>query len=230
MNVWAKMMTALRGGVNEAGEAIVDSQALRILDQEVRDASEELKQSKESLVAIIAQQKVAEEKCSKLKEQIGEYEGYAVQALNKEDETLALEIAEKIATFENQLQTEEDSAAGFKENADKLRASIQQAEGNIKRLKQQVDTVKATESVQRAQKAVAARYAGSNSKLRTAMDSLERIKEKQTHTAAKMSAAEELSKETTEDDLKTKLEKAGIVSNPHSANDVLARLKQKSSK
>ncbi|WP_020407900.1 PspA/IM30 family protein [Hahella ganghwensis] len=230
MNVWAKMMTALKGGVNEAGEAIVDSQALRILDQEVRDASEELKHSKEGLVSIIAQQKVAEEKCSKLKEQIKEYEGYAVQALSKEDETLALEIAEKIAAYENQLQTEEGSAAGFKENANKLRASIQQAEANIKRLKQQVDTVKATESVQRAQKAVAARYSGSNSKLRTAMDSLERIKEKQAHNAAKMSAAEELSQETAEDDLKTKLEKAGIVSDSHSANDVLARLKKKSGK
>ena len=46
MNIWAKMMTALRGGVNEAGEAIVDTQALRILDQEVRDATEELKYSK----------------------------------------------------------------------------------------------------------------------------------------------------------------------------------------
>ena len=38
MNIMEKMMTALRGGVNEAGEAVVESQALRILDQEVRDA------------------------------------------------------------------------------------------------------------------------------------------------------------------------------------------------
>ena len=49
MNIWAKMITALRGGVNEAGEAIVDSQALRILDQEVRDSAEELKRSKDIL-------------------------------------------------------------------------------------------------------------------------------------------------------------------------------------
>ena len=47
-----------------------------------------------------------------------------------------------------------------------------------KRLKHQVDTVRATENVQRAQAAVAQRHSGSNSKLRTAMDSLERIKEK----------------------------------------------------
>jgi phage shock protein A len=67
MNIWSKMMTALRGGVSEAGEAIVDGQALRILDQEVRDASLALKDSKDSLTEIMARQKVAEQKCSELK-------------------------------------------------------------------------------------------------------------------------------------------------------------------
>ena len=66
MNIWSKMITALRGGVNEAGESIVDSQALRILDQEVRDAGEELKRSKDSLAEIMARQKLAEEKCKQL--------------------------------------------------------------------------------------------------------------------------------------------------------------------
>ena len=72
MNILSKMMTALRGGATEAGEAIVDSQALRILDQEIRDAANELKQSKDSLAAILARQKVAEEKCSVLEKQIKE--------------------------------------------------------------------------------------------------------------------------------------------------------------
>ena len=72
MNIWAKMMTALRGGVNEAGEVIVDTQALRILDQEVRDASEELKRSKDGLAEILARQKLSEEKSTALKEKIRE--------------------------------------------------------------------------------------------------------------------------------------------------------------
>ncbi len=60
MNIWAKVATAVRGGVNEAGEAIVDSQALRILDQEIRDANNELIRSKESLTGIIAKRKLAD--------------------------------------------------------------------------------------------------------------------------------------------------------------------------
>ena len=114
MNIWAKMMTALRGGVNEAGEAVVDSQALRILDQEVRDASHALQDSKNSLAEIMARQKVAEEKCTGLKKKIEEHEVYAIKALEKDDETLAHEVAQKIADFENQLIQETGAAEGFK--------------------------------------------------------------------------------------------------------------------
>lgn len=227
MNLWSKMITALRGGMNEAGEAVVDTQALRILDQEVRDASNELKLSKESLVSIIAQQKVAEQKANSLNESIKEYEGYAIQALNKNDEALALEVAEKIADLENQLVSEAESVTGFSASANNLKAAIASADNNIKRLKQQIDTVKATESVQRAQEAVSQRYAGSNSKLQTAMDSLERIKQKQELTAAKLEAASELHADTGEQSLQDKLQKAGIAPQGQQASNVLERLKNK---
>ncbi len=227
MNIWAKMVTALRGGINEAGEAVVDSQALRILDQEVRDATEELKQSKDGLAAILARQKLAEEKCTQIKAGIDEYEGYASQALEKEDESLALEVAQKVADLENQLATESEAAKGFAANARDLRAAISSAEQNIKRIKQQVDTVKATENVQRAQAAVAARHSGTDSKLRTAMDSLDRIKEKQALKQAQMNAASELAQERPEDSLDEKLRAAGIAPGESSAQEVLDRLKKK---
>ena len=230
MNIWAKMITALRGGVNEAGEAIVDSQALRILDQEIRDAAEELKQSKDSLASIIAREKLAKEKCSELKKQIAEYEDYAVQALGQENETLAHEVAEKIADLENTLLTEKEAASNFAQSADSLRAAITQTENNLRRLKQQVDTVKATENVQRAQEAVAERHSGSNSKLRTAMDSLERIKEKQALKSATMAAASELASSSSDTSLNEKLEKAGISPTGKSADDILAKLKKKTTK
>ena len=225
MNIWSKMMTALRGGVNEAGEAIVDSQALRILDQEVRDAAQELKQSKDGLAEILARQKVAEEKCANMKKQISEHEGYAIKALEKDNEALAREVAEKIADLENHLNQEKEAAKGYEKSADSLRLAIKQAEQNIKRIKQQVDTVKATENVQRAQAAVAERHSGSESKLRTAMDSLERIKEKQALKAAQMTAAQELAEETKDTSLQTKLEEAGIAPHGSNADDILERLK-----
>jgi phage shock protein A len=216
MNVWSKMMTALKGGVNEAGEAVVDSQALRILDQEVREASHGLQDS--------------EEKCTGLKKQAEEHEGYAIKALEKDDESLAYEVAQKIADLENQLVHEMEAATGFRASAEKIRTAIKQTDRNLKHLKQQVDTVKATENVQRAQAVVAERHSGSHSKMRTAMDSLDRIKEKQALKSAQMSAASELAEETSEVSLQEKLEKAGITASGNNADDILERLKSKSSK
>ena len=226
MNVWLKMVTALKGGANEMGEAIVDGQALRILDQEVRDASEELKQSKHSLAAMMAQHKIAEKKSEEFKERIQEHEGYAIKALGKNDEALALEVAGKIVDIENDMVLENSVASDYAGSIDQLCLAIKQAEIKIKRLKQQVDTVKATESVQRAQAAVAERYSGSNAKLQTAMESLERIKEKQALNAAQMDAVSELEFETSEASLMEKLEAAGIASRDVKANDILARLKK----
>jgi phage shock protein A len=225
MNVWAKMITALRGGVNEAGEAIVDTQALRILDQEIRDAGDELNESKNALAEIMARHKLSQEKASRLESEVAENEGYALKALDKNDESLATEVAEKIASLENQLATEQKAGAGFKDSAERLRDAVNQAEHNIRHLKQQVDTVKAVDNVQRAQAAVAERFSGSNSKLRTAMDSLERIKAKHALQDAKTSAAQELASEVPDTSLTRKLQEAGIAPKGKQASDVLARLK-----
>ena len=92
MNVWSKLLTALRGGANEMGEAVVDSQALRILDQEIRDADSELRKSKEALAEIMAKHKLASDKVSKSATSIAEYEQYALKALEAGNETLAKEV------------------------------------------------------------------------------------------------------------------------------------------
>ena len=227
MSIWAKVATAVRGGVSEAGEAIVDKQALRILDQEIRDADSELGRSKEALTGIIAKRKLADKKVDSLKSSLTEYEGYAMQALDKDDAGLAIEIAEKIAGLETELLGEEGLAKAFSESEGQLRKTVGQTQANLKRLKQQVDTVKATESVQRSQAAVAARHSGAGSSMRSALDSLDRLKSKQAERAAKFEAASELAESTEEVSLDAKLKAAGIVDGGASGGDVLARLKAK---
>ena len=227
MSIWAKVATAVRGGVSEAGEAIVDKQALRSLEQEIRDADSELGRAKEALTGIIAKRKLADKKVDSLKSSLTEYEGYAMQALNKDDDGLAIEIAEKIAGLETELLGEEGLAKAFSESEGQLRKTVGQTQANLKRLKQQVDTVKATESVQRSQAAVAARHSGAGSSMRSALDSLDRFKSKQAERAAKFEAASELAESTEEVSLDAKLKAAGIVDGGASGGDVLARLKAK---
>ena len=225
MTIWTKIATAVRGGVNEAGEAVVDHQALRILDQEIRDADNELIRSKEAVTGIIAKRKLADKKVESLNSSIKEYEGYAMQALDKDDETLATEISDKIAGLEAELAGEEGVAKSFADSEAQLRRAVSQTESNLKRLKQQVDTVKATEKVQRAQAAVAARHSGADSSMRSAVDSLQRLKTKQAERSAKFEAANELAHSTEEVSLDDKLKAAGIVDGGAKGGDVLARLR-----
>lgn len=229
MSIWAKVATAIRGGASEAGEAIADNQALRIMDQEIRDADNALRKSKDALTSIIAKRKLADKKTAGLKTSLTEYEGYAMEALDKGDEALATEIAEKLAGLETELMGEEGIAKSFADSEAQLRKSVSQTEANLKRLKQQVDTVKATEIVQKSQAAVAARHSGAGSSMRSALDSLERLKTKQAERAARFEAASEIAESTEEVSLDAKLKAAGIVGGGASGGDVLARLKAKRS-
>ncbi len=227
MSIWKKVMTALKGAANEVGEEIADSNALRILDQEIREASSQLQQSKTQLAGIMAKQKLSTKKCNELKEKVAEYEGYAMKALEQGDEALATEVAGKIAEYEGQLNSEKEMEASFSSSVSSLKKAIADAESNLRRLKQQVDTVKATESVQKAQAACAAKHSGVNSKMATATDSLERIKQRQAERAAQMEAASELTGDTAETDLQSKLKAAGITKSDSDAASVLERLKSR---
>ena len=227
MNVWSKLVTAVRGGVNDLGEGMVDSQALRILDQEIRDADEELKQSREALASMMARQKMADEAVKKLDGRITEYEGYAMKALDMGNEILGLEVAEKLAGLEVERNDEADRLADMAESVASLRKTVTQAENNIKRLRQQVDTIRATESVQKAQMTVARRQGGSDAKLQTALESLERIKRRQERAAAEIGAYNAMAGDTRDESLDAKLRAAGIIVSEVSAESVLARLKEK---
>jgi len=78
--------------------------------------------------------------------------------------------------------------------------------------------------VQRAQAAVAQRREGADVRVRSALDSLERIKRRQAERGAQMEAAET---QVDEDALDAKLRQAGIIVDDDRAEAVLARLKQK---
>ena len=83
MGFFRKLFTAFRGMASEAGETIIDTQAIRILEQEVRDARKHLDEAKENLAKVIAEQIGSEREVKRLKKTIAEYEEYAIQALDK---------------------------------------------------------------------------------------------------------------------------------------------------
>lgn len=223
MSVWKKLVTAIKGGATEAAQSVVDSQAIRILEQEIREAKEELRKSDHARTQILAKCKLAQQKVDSLQKSIEEYEAHARKAVDS-DRQLALDCAQKVSELREEQASEQTYLDQFKQSETKLANNISQAKANLRRLEQQVDMVKATESVQKAQVAVSSRHVGANSKMKTATESLQRIQEKQNLRNAELEAAEELATNESTDDLEKRLASAGIKGGNSSADDELARI------
>ncbi len=225
MSILAKIFTLFRGTATEAGQAVVDKNAIRILDQELRDSTTELAKSKEALTQVMAQRQLSANRGSALLAKRKEYEGYVQGALAKGDENLAREVALKLSDVERDLQGEATNVQGLDTSITSLKTAIRNTETQLTRLKQQINTVKATEAVQRAQSAVSARHSGANSKIGTALDSLERIKLRQEEQSARMEAAQQLEHEAGDGDLHARLAHAGLVNDPSNVDGILERLR-----
>jgi len=227
MSIFKKIITAIRGGASEAGEAIVDANATRIFAQEIRDAENHLTQAKRDLTNIMAKQMQAQRELDRVTRSITEHEGYATSALNQGNETLALEVAEKIATLEQEHSEQQDAFDRYQGNATRLKELVKNTERQLADHQRQLSMVKTTESVQKATAAITDNFNNSNSKLLNAKQSLERIKAKQQNFDDRLKASEQLADENSDQSLKNKLAQAGIGASQTSASSVLDRLKAK---
>jgi phage shock protein A len=223
MSVWRKLITAVKGGATEAAQSVADSQAIRILEQEIREAKDELRKSDHARTQILAKCKLAQQKVDSLQASVEQYEAHARKAIDT-DRQLALDCAQKVGDLRAEQDGEQKYLDQFKQSESQLAVNIKQAKSNLKRLEQQVDMVKATESVQKAQVAVSSRHLGANSKMKTATESLSRIQDKQNLRNAELQAAEELATEESSDDLSKRLAEAGIAGGNASADDELSRI------
>ncbi|MCJ8313307.1 MAG: PspA/IM30 family protein [Saccharospirillaceae bacterium] len=228
MSIFKKLITAVRGGVTEVGEAIVDTQAFRILEQEIRDAKLALEQSKVSLTNIVAQKIAIERTLKTATDSITEHESYVIKALDKDDETLALEVSEKIANLEQQRDANQAVLNSFESQVITLKKAISQADSNIQSCERELRLVETTDKVQKANDLANKNANGSNSSLSSATDSLARIRERQQRKEDQAAANIELAESSKDESLQTRLEEAGIIKDKNSAHSVLDRLKKSS--
>ena len=225
MSIFTKLITLFRGTAHEAGAAVVDANALRILDQEIRDADTALGRARDDLATLVAKRRMIEKELKNLSDQASRYESSARAALAKGDEALAMEVAQRISELESEVATKSPQLAEMHSAEERMHKTIATTQQRVENLRREIDVVKVNDSVQRAQAAVASQGAGASARLGSAADSLKRIKERQAIADEKFKAAGELEDRRTGADLDAKLQAAGILPGHTSAGDVLARLK-----
>jgi phage shock protein A len=217
-----RLWSALKGHTNKSLEDAADSQALTILDQQIREARKDIQQCGQSLHSIAAKRKMAQNKVVSFNADIEKYSQSAAQHADT-NRDLALECAQRVGEIENLKVSEQSILDSYMKNENSLKSNLATAKNNLRMLEQQVDQVKATQSVQKAQMAASTHFDGGNSKVKTALDSLERIKQKQAEKEASLDASAELAEIETGADLDNKLRQASG-SGGGSGEDMLAKI------
>lgn len=227
MSILSKLFTAIKGGAREVGESIVDANGIRIFEQEIADAQNALASAKKNLTEVMAKEMQTKRKVTALNDSIDEHETFAGQALEKGDEALAIEIAEKIAQFENDKAELDEVLATYSTSVTALKGQVKEAEKTIKENQRQLSMVKTTESVQKATMAVNNTLSTNNNSMSSAKASLERIKQRQADRNDQLAAAKTLDNEESGGDLKARMAAAGIGDSKSKGSDILDRIKAK---
>jgi phage shock protein A len=227
MSLLTKIFTAVRGGARELGETIIDQNSVRIFEQEIKDAETALDKAKCDLTEVMAKEMQASRKIETLIADVKKHEEYASKALEKGEESLALEVAQKIADFQSELDIQKKAQMSFSEHVIRLKNLIKQTSKALADMQRQLVMVKTTQNVHKATAAITHNYATGSSKLLTAKESLDRIKVKQQDFEDRLKAGEALQGEFEGQDLEKKLKEAGIVQSDNKAQEILAGLKAK---
>lgn len=225
MSIIKKIFTAIRGGTREVGEAIIDKNSVRIFEQEMKDAEHALTKAKQDLTIVVANEIQATRKINDLEKDVLLHKSYIKKALEQQNETLALEIAEKIAEFETEMTAQQTIKTNFNDHAVRLKEMIKETDKALSEMKHELILVKSTQSVQNSTKNITQNYALGSSKLLQAKESLDRVKRQQQDFDNRLKAGELLKNELGERNLQKKLEEAGITKGNNSALDILNNLK-----
>ena len=223
--VLKKILTAMRGGVNELGEAVVDGQGNRILEQELRDSEHELKQAKQELASLMAEAASLARQIRTEQDSAAKREDDARKAIAAGQEDLAREVAERIVGHERRASELTQTRELLQQRIVGLKDRVQKAEKQLADYRRELQVVKTNERVLRTTAQIDTNINSQQSSLSTAKETLERIRERQAREEDRQTASATLEKELTGADLDEKLKAAGIDGEQDAVNDVLARLK-----
>jgi phage shock protein A len=225
MSVLSKLVTLFRGSVRELGESVIDANGTRIYEQEIVDARNAIAQAKQDLTLVMAKEMQAAREIERLKGEMLRFEAMAVDALNKDKQDLAEEVALRVAELEGEMEAQVRAHSDYAMKVGKLKELIKTGENRIREHERELAMAKTTESVYRATATIAQNVGAGGSKLMTAKESLDRIKQRHQDLSDRMMAAEQLDSETGTKALENKLAAAGIGENAERKSRVMERIR-----
>ena len=226
MSLWNKLGTLIRASANEPVEQLVDANAIRIFEQEIRDAENAIVQAKYQLATVMSEKKQLQRHNQALSENLATKESQALAALEQNDETLAQDIAALIAEDECLLQEQRKQADYLEQQEIRLKRQLRIAAQSIQRYQRELTLAKANRSAQRALGQLQGYSNGLSSSMQEMASSLERIQKRQNRVTDMDEALQEINAEMNGEQLDARLKQAGIKTGKHDADAVLERLRK----
>lgn len=227
MSILRDMFTALKGAGNEMGESIVDANAIRILEQEIREAEEAIHRARQSLTRLKSTEIRLKREVNSLNADIEDYEAKAVEALDVGNESVAMKVAERIAEIEtdrDEKSAEHTKLAGEVEDINRM---IKNRNKIIQKNKRELEKVRTIKELQKTTSSISTNIAATGSSQHRVAKALERVKNKQTDWKDQMAAGDWMENEESSDDLDKEIKAAGIGGSASKSSSVMDRLKAK---
>lgn len=218
--------TLLRGAVAEAEEAVFDANAIRMLEQQLRDAAASLEVSRRELACAIAHEASEERAIAALQQRAGELEESARKALAAAREDMAQEAAVVIAAIEDETAERRTALERFSAEVRRLKLVSEDGRKRLADLRRGLELARAQDALRRAGANGRRALAAGSGALREAESTLARIREQSLKDQDVAAALDEMERRACGQDLADRLSSAGfgpkVKTNPA---DVLARLR-----
>lgn len=220
--------TLVRGAAAEAEQAVFDANAIRILEQQLREAAGALEYSKRELACAMAHRASEARAAEALEARRAEHEQAAVEALAGGREDLANDAATVIAATEDELNERRAASKRFDTDIARLRMLSDNGRKRLAELRRGLEMARAQEALRRAGANGRRALATGSGALREAEATLAKIREKHMHSDDFAEACEVLEADTAERAIDKRMAEAGFGPNLKTKpTDVLERLKRK---
>ena len=225
--MFAAFRTLVSGASARAEESVRERYAVDLLEQKIRESEAALSASKETLAALILRERNERRNLEKVQAEIADLEGRTRSALSAGSDDLARDAATAIAELENERETRDKTVGRLADRIARMRLSIEKAHRRIVDLRQGMIQARAIDAEARAQRKLD-RSLGGNASIREAQQLLDGILERD-DPFEEGRVLDEIDDGLNLTTVRERLAEAGHGPRvKHTADDVLARLREKS--
>ena len=134
--MFGTLRTLINGANARAEEQLRDIYSIELIEQKIREATTSLKAAKVSLAGLIQRKRSEERQADALKTRISDLVVRTKAAVKAEEDALAMEAANAIATMENELVMRQETIQRLETRVKRLEGSVETAHRRLVDLKQ----------------------------------------------------------------------------------------------